>query len=67
MAERRKDDGEPPARPDPAARSRPGTLKHTLALMGTIPEPEGTDAAWEEVERGIRRARAASPSERLAP
>jgi hypothetical protein len=37
---------------------RRGQLSEALALVDTIPEPEGTEGAWEAVERGIAEARA---------
>ena len=52
-------DPTPAASPRPSApqRGRSGRLREALALMDSIPEPEGTDAAWEAVERGIEEAR----------
>src|SRR4051794_27550702 len=43
--------------PSVPRRGRAGQLREALALMDSIPEPEGTDAAWEAVERGIEEAR----------
>lgn len=49
--------GGQPLASDEERRPRPGRLREALALMETIPEPEGTEAAWEAVERGIADAR----------